>query len=73
MLIDVIEIPYTFELQSTGYVTFEYTLFVNKGIKFNKQELTTLMNEMIKKIYNDYFKEPVDFDVYKNRDEFRAR
>jgi hypothetical protein len=73
MLIDVIEIPYTFEAQGTGYVTFEYTLFVNKGIKFNKQELTTLMNEMIDLIYNDYFKEPMDFDVYKNRDEFRAR
>jgi hypothetical protein len=70
MLIDVAEIPYTFEKQSTGYVTFEYTLFVNKGIKFNKQELTTLMNEMIDLIYNDYFKEPIDFDVYKTRIEF---
>jgi hypothetical protein len=73
MLIDVIEIPYTFEAQATGYVTFEYTLFVNKGIKFNKQELTTLMNEMIDLIYNDYFKEPIDFDVYKNRIEFNER
>ena len=73
MLIDVAEIPYTFETQSTGYVTFEYTLFVNKGIKFNKQELTTLMNEMIDLIYNDYFKEPIDFDVYKNRIEFNER
>jgi hypothetical protein len=73
MLIDVIEIPYTFEGQSTGYVTFEYTLFVNRGIKFNKTEMTMVMNEMIKKIYNDYFKEPADFDVYKNRDEFRQR
>jgi hypothetical protein len=73
MLIDVIEIPYTFETQSTGYVTFEYTLFVNKGIKFNKQELTTLMNEMIDLIYNDYFKEPIDFDVYKTRIEFNER
>jgi len=70
MLIDVAEIPYTFEAQSTGYVTFEYTLFVNKGIKFNKQELTTLMDEMIDLIYNDYFKEPIDFDVYKTRVEF---
>jgi len=69
----VAEIPYTFEEQSTGYVTFEYTLFVNRGIKFNKQELTTLMNEMIDLIYKDYFKEPIDFDVYKNRDDFRAR
>jgi hypothetical protein len=28
---------------------------------------------LIKTIYNDYFKEPIDFDVYKNRDEFRQR
>jgi hypothetical protein len=28
---------------------------------------------LIKTIYNDYFKEPIDFDVYKDRDEFRAR
>jgi hypothetical protein len=73
MLIDVAEIPYTFEEQKTGYVSFEYTLFVNKGIKYNKQELTTLMNEMIDLIYKDYFKEPIDFDVYKHRHEFRER
>jgi hypothetical protein len=73
MIIDVANIPDTFEEQSTGYVTFEYTIFVNRGIKFNKREMTMVMNEMIKKIYNDYFKEPMDFDVYKNRDEFRAR
>jgi hypothetical protein len=73
MIIDVANIPDTFEEQSTGYVTFEYTIFVNRGIKFNKKEMTMVMNEMIKKIYNDYFKEPMDFDVYKNRDEFRAR
>jgi len=70
MLIDVAEIPYTFEEQKTGYVSFEYTLFVNKGIKYNKQELTTLMNEMIDLIYKDYFKESIDFDVYKTRIEF---
>lgn len=73
MLIDVAEIPYTFEEQKTGYVSFEYTLFVNKGIKYNKQELTTLMNEMIDLIYKDYFKEPADFDVYKTRIEFNGR
>jgi hypothetical protein len=73
MIIDVANIPDTFEEQSTGYVTFEYTIFVNRGIKFNKREMTMVMNEMIKKIYNDYFKETLDFDVYKNRDEFRAR
>ena len=73
MIIDVPHIPETFEEQKTGYITFEYTLFVNRGIKFNKTEMTMVMNEMIKRIYNDYFKEPADFDVYKNRDDFRAR
>jgi hypothetical protein len=73
MIIDVDSLPHTFEEQATGYVTFEYTLFVNKGIKYNKREMTMVMNELIKVIHNDYFKEPADFDVYKNRDEFRQR
>jgi hypothetical protein len=73
MIIDVDSIPYTFDEQGTGYVTFEYTLFLNKGIKYNKREMTMVMNELIKVIHNDYFKEPADFDVYKNRDEFNKR
>jgi hypothetical protein len=73
MLIDVAEIPYTFDEQRTGYITFEYTLFMNKEIKFNKQEMTMLMNEMIDVVYKEHFKEPVGFDVYKNRIEFNAR
>jgi len=73
MLIDVAEIPFTFEEQKNGYVTFEYTIFVNKGVKFNKQEITMLIDEMIKVIYDEYFKTPVDYDVYKNRTDFRTR
>jgi hypothetical protein len=73
MIIDVISKPDTFDEQKTGYITMEYTLFVNKNIKFNKTEMTMVMNDIIKQVYNDYFKEPVDFDVYKNRDKFRAR
>jgi hypothetical protein len=73
MIIDVDSLPHTFEEQATGYVTFEYTLFVNKGIKYNKKEMTMVMNELIKVIHNDYFKEPADFDVYKTRDEFNKR
>jgi len=72
MIIDVAEIPYTFEAQSTGYVTFEYTLFVNKGVKFNRQEITMVLNDLIDVIYNDYFKEPIDFNCYKTRVEFRS-
>lgn len=70
MIIDVDSLPHTFEEQGTGYVTFEYNLFVNKGIKFNKQEITMVMNDLIKIVYNDYFREPVDFDVYKKRLDF---
>jgi hypothetical protein len=70
MLIDVAEIPDTFDAQRTGYVPIEYTLFINKCIKFNKQEMTILMNEMIDKIYKEHFKEPVGFNIYKNRIEF---
>ena len=70
MIIDVDSLPETFQDKGTGYVTFEYTLFVNKGVKFNKQEITMVMNDIIGIIYNDYFREPIDFDVYKNRIEF---
>ena len=73
MLIDVAEIPDTFDEQRTGYVPLEYTMFMNKGIKFNKQEMTMLMNDMIDVVYKEHFKEPVGFDVYKNRIEFNAR
>lgn len=72
MIIDVAEIPFTFNEQKTGYVTFEYTMFVNKGVKFNKQEITMVLNDLIDVIYNDYFKEPIDFSCYKTRLEFRS-
>jgi len=70
MIIDVAEIPYTFDEQRTGYITLEYTLFINKHIRFNKQDMTMIMNEMIDEVYKEHFKEPVGFDVYKNRVEF---
>ena len=73
MVIDIIEIPHTFDEQRTGYVTFEFNIFVNKGVKFNKQEVTMVMNELIDEIYYEYFGEPMDFEVYKNRTEFRKR
>ena len=72
MIIDVDSLPETFQEKGTGYVTFEYTLFVNKGVKFNKQEITMVLNDLIDVIYNDYFKEPIDFNCYKTRVEFRS-
>ena len=73
MMIDVAEIPFTFEAQKNGYVTFEYTLFVNKGVKFNKQEITIAMNDLITKIHDEYFNETIDFDCYKERAEFNRK
>ena len=73
MIIDVAEIPETFDALRTGYVPLEYTMFINKGVKFNKQEITMLMNELIDTIYKEHFKEPVGFNVYKSRIEFRER
>ena len=73
MIIDVAEIPHTFEAQSTGYVTFEYTLFVNKGVIFDKKEITMVMNDLIQKIYDEFFKETIDFDCYKERRDFNTR
>ena len=71
MIIDVDSFPFTFEEKGTGYVVFEYTLFVNKGITFNKEEITMVINELIDVVYNEHFKHPIDFDVYKSRLEFK--
>lgn len=70
MIIDVATNPETLDDLRHGYISLEYTIFVNKGIKCNKQEITKEMNHLIKIIYNDYFKEPADFQVYKNRNIF---
>jgi hypothetical protein len=72
MIIDVAEIPYTFDEMKSGYVSFEYTLFTNKNIRYNREEITMVMNELIDLIYNDYFKEPIDFTMCKSRVEFRG-
>jgi hypothetical protein len=72
-IIDIIMIPDTFNEQKTGYITFEYTIFVNKGVKYNKEELTKLMSELIDKIYDEFFNDPIEFEVVKDRTEFRNR
>jgi hypothetical protein len=55
----------------SGFLNLDYTIFVNRGVKFDKREITMLMNELIDKIYNEYFEETKDFDVFKSRIEFR--
>jgi hypothetical protein len=72
-IIDVVASPFTLKDTNTGFLTFDYTLFVNKGVKFDKQELTLVINELVDEIYYDYFGEPIDFDVYKDRKEFKSR
>ena len=72
-IIDIIMIPDTFNEQKTGYISFEYTMFVNKGVKYNKEELTKLMSELIDKIYDEFFNDPIEFEVVKDRMEFRNR
>ena len=72
-IIDILNIPDTFNEHKTGFVSFEYTMFVNRGVRYNKEELTRLMTELIDKIYDEFFKEPIEFEVVKNRTEFRNR
>jgi hypothetical protein len=67
IIIDIVDTPYTFNEKKTGFVSLDYTIFVNKGIKFDKQELTILMNELSKKIHEEYFENPMGFEVYKKR------
>ena len=72
-IIDLVLSPETFNDIRSGFCTFEYTIFVNRGVRFNKNEVTTVLNELIDIIYSNYFENPVDFDIYKNRMEFRKR
>ena len=73
IIIDILRTPDTFDLKRTGFLTFDYTIFVNKGIKWNKEEITMVMNDLIKKIHQEHFENPTDFEVFKTRLEFKER
>ena len=66
-------LPDTFNQLKSGYITFEYTMFVNRGVKYNKKELTTLMTELIDKIYEQFFNTPIEFEVIKNRVDLKSK
>ena len=70
-IIDIVTTPDTFNEMRSGFLNLDYTIFVNRGVKFDKREITMLMNELIDKIYNEYFEETKDFDVFKSRIEFK--
>jgi len=72
-IIDVMMLPDTFNQLKSGYITFEYTMFVNRGVKYNKKELTTLMTELIDKIYEQFFNTPIEFEVIKNRVDLKSK
>jgi hypothetical protein len=72
-IIDVMMIPDTFNEQKSGYISFEYTMFINKGVTYNKEELTRLMTELIDKIYQQFFNTPIEFEVVKDRVDFKSK
>lgn len=72
-IIDVMMIPDTFNELKSGYITFEYTMFVNKLVNYNKEELTRLMTELIDKIYQQFFNTPIEFEVVKDRIDLKSK
>lgn len=72
-MIDINTLPESFDDNGSGFCSFEFTFFINRGVKFNREELIRLMNELVEKIYRNFFEQPIDFDIYKNRNEFNNR
>lgn len=72
-IIDVGNIPFNFNETKLGYVCLEYTIFLNKNIKFDKKEMTIILNDLVDVIYKEHFVEPVGIETYKNRIKLRAR
>jgi len=72
-VIDVGNLPFNFNETKLGYVSLEYTIFLNKHIKFDKKEMTMILNDLIDVIYKNHFVEPVGIETYKNRIKLKTR
>jgi len=72
-IIDVANMPFNFNETKLGYVSLEYTIFLNKHIRFNKKEMTMVLNDLVDVIYKEHFVEPVGIETYKNRIKLKTR
>jgi hypothetical protein len=72
-IIDLGNTPFNFNETKLGYVSLEYTIFLNKNIKFDKKEMTMVLNDLVDVIYKEHFVEPVGIETYKNRIKLRTR
>jgi hypothetical protein len=52
---------------SHGFVDYEFTLFTNSKQPVQKREMVMILNPLIEEIYNQFFNEPTDYHVTKNK------
>lgn len=60
-------VPVSIKKTSHGFVDYEFTLFTNSKRKIEKREMTMILNPLIEEIYNEFFNEPTDYQVSKNK------
>lgn len=66
-MIDIDTIPDSFDDTEHGYVSFEYTLFYNKPIEFNRKEQIVTITDLATKIYQDVFEKDNTLLCFKNK------
>lgn len=60
-------VPVSIKKTSHGFVDYEFTLFTNSKRPIQKQEMAMILNPLIEEIYEQFFNEPTDYHVSKNK------
>ena len=60
-------VPVSIKKNAHGFVDYEFTLFTNSKRKIEKREMTMILNPLIEEIYEEFFNEPTDYQVSKNK------
>ena len=66
-IIDIDTIPYNFDDTNNGYISFEYTLFYNRPVNFNRQEQILTVTDLATKIYEEVFQPDNTLIRYKEK------
>jgi hypothetical protein len=60
-------VPVSMKKTSHGFVDYEFTLFTNSKQPVQKREMVMILNPLIEEIYYQFFNEPTDYHVTKNK------
>lgn len=65
MCISIDTVPYRYN--GYGYVSYDITLFTTRRFKIDRREMAMIINPLLDKIYDQFFKEPTEFHVEKTK------